>query len=75
MEMPKPLSPRSPSPRMRLPSVTTMASTSCAGQFQIIADCSNTAGFDSWVCTVAHLLGVWQAGLACPSLLDALALT
>ena len=43
MEMPRPLSPRSPSPKMRLPSVTTMASTSWAGQFQIMADCRSKA--------------------------------
>jgi hypothetical protein len=37
MEMPRPFSPKSPSPRILLPSVRTMASTSFAGQFHTMA--------------------------------------
>lgn len=36
--LPMPLRPRSPRPRMREPSVITMASTSFAGQFQTTAE-------------------------------------
>lgn len=47
MGIPRPLTPKSPNPRMRLPSVTTIASTWLAGQFHAIAAYmrTGTAGF------------------------------